>query len=173
MKIFITILSLILATQCVRAGDFPPINIDYNYAGLTQITIATNHLTYITHTLKTNLTAERQDMSSYDRQLSEVTLSDGDRQRLLDWIGTSDFLKIAHSYPPGDPTSYGATFKSTLDIRLSGIRHQASWDSTSNAPEIKQAVKNLELLCAEITRKEPVEQSVPGYPPQGVGSPEP
>ena len=173
MKIFIPILSLILASQCVLAGDFPPINIDYNYAGLTQITIATNHLTYITHSLKTNLNAERQDISSYDRHCSEATLGDEDRQRLLDWIGASNFIKIAHSYPPGDPTSYGATFKSTLDIRLSGIRHQASWDSTSNASEIKQAAKNLELICAEITREKPVEQSGPGYAPQGVASPDP
>ena len=173
MKPIIPTLLLLFTAQYVLAGDFPPISIDYDDAGLTQITIATNYLIYTTHTLKTNLTALRQDLSSYDRHSSEATLDDKDRQSILDWIRTSDFRNIAHDYPPEDSTSYGAAFKSTLDIKLSGIRHQASWDSTSKCPEIRQAVKLLELMCAEITQRKSVEQSVPGYAAQGASSPEP
>ena len=143
----------LIASRCVIAQDFPPIDISYDYAGLTHIRIVTNHLAFITHSLKTNLVAERQDLSSYDTHESEATLHENDRQQILDWIRTNDFLAIARAYPPTDPGSYGTAFKSTLDIKLSGVRHQASWDATSDCSEIRRAMQQLESICVKITEK--------------------
>ena len=173
MKPIFLILAGLLVSQCGMAQNFPPIDIQYNRAGLTQISIVTNHLTYITHSLKTNLTALRQDLSSYDRHESEATLDAQDRKQILDWIRTNDFFRIARPYPPGNPNSYGAAFQSTLEISLSGVRHQASWDGTSDCPEITKAIEQLESICTEITQKrnKSVEPAGGAYVSSAAGDP--
>ena len=148
------------ASMCVSLGligiscaGTTTIDIRYDYAGLTQITIADNTLTYVTHSLKTDLLAVAQDMSSYDRHEAIAPLTDKDKQSLLSWFQSYDWKRIAKGYTSGDPGSYCAAFQCVLDIRLGRTHHQASWDGTSDCPEIGKAVNELQAICTQIIDK--------------------
>jgi hypothetical protein len=143
-------LSLVVVTL---AAMLPPIDIRYDHAGLTQITIADNTLKYVTHSLKTNLVADVQDMSSYDRHESVTQLAENDKTAVLAWVKTGEWNTIAKSYPSSDAKSYGTAFRSLLDIKLSGVHHKALWDDTSGCPEIRKAVKDLEAICKQIVER--------------------
>ncbi|MCC6698350.1 MAG: hypothetical protein IT365_22185 [Candidatus Hydrogenedentes bacterium] len=137
----------------ISCTETTSLNIHYDYAGLTQITIADNTLTYVTHSLKTDLLAVAQDMSSYDRHEAITPLTDEDRQSLLTWVQAHDWKRLAKGYPSGDPGSYGAAFQYVLDIRLGRTRHQASWDGTSDCPDIVKAVNELQTICSQIIER--------------------
>lgn len=142
-----------MTTVTAWSTNGPPFSIHYYRAGLTEILTADNTLTYITHSQKTNLVALRQDLSSYDRHQTTATLDNADRNALLAWIETNNWHDIAIPYPSGDPGSYGAAFKATLDITFSSAHHHASWDSTSECSAIREAIKELEAICSVITEK--------------------
>jgi hypothetical protein len=144
---------LILSLVTVSCAESDSLKIHYDYAGLTQITIADDRLTYVTHTLKPDLVVHAQNLSSYDRHEAVARLTDEEKRLLVSWVQTQDWKRIAKEYVSGDPGSYGAAFEYVLDIHLGNKRHSASWDGTSDCPEIVKAVEELETICSQITDK--------------------
>ena len=157
----LVIIYMALGQLTASSATLSLFNIRYDHAGLTQITIACDTLTYLTHSLKTDPVAYRQDLSSYDRHKTVAQLTNEDRRSLLTWIQANDWKLMAKTYTSGEPGSYGAAFRSTIDIKLNGIRYQASWDDTSHCPDIMKAVKELEEICRQIVGRKKTTNAEP------------
>ena len=166
MKLHLPLLLLLIAAQWIFAKNIQPIAIEYNHAGLTQIRIVTNHLTYITHSPSTNV-IKLQSLSDYKRSESQANLTESDMQQILDWFNTNNIPAIARIYPPEDPKSYGSSFQTDFSVTLNGVRYHASWDGTSNCPEIKTAAQQLESICSQINQDR--NKCVEHVPPGGRG----
>ncbi len=124
------------------------LQIDYDHAGLTQITVENGKLKYVWHTSKKDLIALRQDLSSYDRHEFSKELTPTDLSRFEKWIDETGLFSLHDSFAIKDNETYGSAFETSLKVISGNKRYEANWTGDSKlTKEVIKAQSQLILIC--------------------------
>jgi len=129
--------------------------IHYERAGLEEILIQDRELKHIWHTLKQNLTAMRQDISSYDRHEFTKKLNNDELLILRQWQLDNDIFLLPHQFPTADEITYDSAFKSSMKVKYDGRNYNAEWTGDSQLPKsVVRAVMELKRICKNLHQAE-------------------
>jgi prepilin-type processing-associated H-X9-DG protein len=130
------------------------LKIYYEYAGLESIDLSGNTLTHIWHTLKVDLVARRQDMSSYDRHEFKKRLTESEIALFEYWCLESNLFALPSKIPDSGESTYGSTFVTTFRVEHNNRVYSTGWTGDSVVPVlVNHAVQNLKDLCNRIQSK--------------------
>jgi ankyrin repeat protein len=129
--------------------------IHYEHAGLEEILIQDRELKHIWHTLKQNLTAMRQDISSYDRHEFTKKLNNDELLILRQWQLDNDIFLLPQQFPTADEITYGSAFESSMKVKYDGRNYNAEWTGDSQLPKsVVRAVMELKRICKNLHQVE-------------------
>ena len=141
-----------LAVPVLAAAKPEPLFVRYGHAGLTSIRVEGGTATYVWHTLKGGTLTHQQSLAAYDKHVAKKALTPEQLRWVTAWAERHHVLQFRKRYPSTNPRSYGAAFRSRLEVRLGARRRATDWDDTSRAKGPEQAVEDLLAWGERVTR---------------------
>jgi beta-lactamase regulating signal transducer with metallopeptidase domain len=128
--------------------------IHYEYAGLESIVLSGNTLEHIWHTLKPDLVALRQDMSSYDRHEFKKRLTESEIALFELWLLDNNVFALPTKIPDRGESTYGGAFVTSFRVEYNKRVYSTGWTGDSILPVlVNNTVQTLKDLCNRIQSK--------------------
>ncbi len=136
------------------------LSISFEHAGLESIVVFDGSLKHVWYTLKKDLIALQQSMSSYDRHEFNKKLTEEEINLFEKWINDCNIFTLPTDIPTRDEETYGSAFITSFEVKFGEKVYKAGWTGDSNVPnEITKAAQSLKDVCVEIQNNSDVNDS--------------